>query len=358
VKIAVVAHSHYPICQPFAGGLEAHTYHLVKQLQQAGHAVTLFAAAGSDPTLPYVPWFRPTAEELFNPNGWATAYRQVRYAALMNHLRGSDFDVVHNNSLHFVPLETVHHLPMPMVTVLHTPPFDSLVSGFATSLTAPNHTTIGVSKAAIHAWRQRLPMLQATLVYNGVDTQVWQPNGKAQSQAIWVGRITPEKGTHLAIAAAELTRMPLTICGPIHNRDYFEQQIKPCLNDRVTYAGCLDVLALAQAVAQARVFVCTPCWDEPFGLVVAEALASGTPVAGFERGALPEILTPETGVLVKETVEELAIAITQAQHLRHQTCRDRAVERFSLRAMTQRYLTLYRTVMANSHRPLSLPTAS
>lgn len=358
MKIAVIAHSHYPICQPFAGGLEAHTYHLVKQLQQAGQTVTLFAADGSDPTLPYVPFFRPTAEELFNPNRWVATYRQKRYSALMTALQNSGFDLVHNNSLHDVPLKNVHRLPMPMVSILHTPPFPSLLSGLQASLGANNHRVIGVSQAIIRVWQRQLPELFPAMVYNGVDTQVWRPAARPQNHAVWVGRITPEKGTHLAIAAAQLAGMPLKICGPIHNADYFAQQVKPLLNDQTVYLGSLDVATLAHEVAQASVFVCTPCWDEPFGLVVAEALASGIPIAGFRRGALPELLTPETGVLVEESVERLAIAMLQAPTLCRQTCRRRAVELFSLKSMTRRYLDCYRAAIAQSRRPLSLPAAS
>lgn len=358
MKIAIIAHSHYPIREPFAGGLEAHTYNLTKQLQQVGHEVTLFATRGSDTTLPVVPFFEPTAVELFEPDDQITSYREKRYLALMAYLKNSNFDVVHNNSLHYVPLEKVSQLPMPMVTVLHTPPFDSLLSGFIASMTAKNHHIIGVSKSVIRAWQKQLPSIKTTLIYNGVDTRNWAPQGIRQNTAIWAGRIMPDKGTHLAIKAANLANIPLKICGPIHDSGYFTNKIKPLLNENVVYLGCLDAKTLSKEVAQARVFLCTPCWDEPFGLVLAEALASGTPIAGFNRGALAEILTPETGVLVNESAESLAIAITKAQHLSPQACRSRAVEMFSLESMVQKYIALYQLLIPTNNRSVLLPATS
>lgn len=358
MKIAVIAHSHYPIKQPFAGGLEAHTYMLVKQLQQAGHHVTLYAAEGSDPTLPYVPFFKPTAEELFRPSQAVKEYREKTYTSLMQHLQHSDFDVVHNNSLHYVPLQRVDRLPMPMVTVLHTPPFLPLVRGFQEAVRAKNHCAIAISQAVIQSWQEIIPALKPTLVYNGINTRRWLPGPQRHNHAIWFGRITPEKGTHLAIRAASLAGIRLRICGPIHNATYFAQEVEPYLSETSVYRGNLKTADLAKEVARASVFVCTPCWEEPFGLVAAEALSSGTPVAGFNRGALAEILTPATGVLVKGGIEALAIAIRQAQKLSSQACRQRAVAMFSVSSMVQGYTRLYQNLVLNRKAQLSLPLVS
>lgn len=358
LKIAIVSHSHYPIKQPFAGGLEAHTHTLTKQLLQRGHQVTLYAAAGSDKTLPYVPFLEPTAEELFSPTEWRTAYREDAYRGLMEKLQRSSYDVVHNNSLHYVPLQMAADLPMPMVTVLHTPPFSSLIAGFQAALSARNHCAIAVSKAAARVWHSVLPALKPAMVYNGVDVARWLPSYQRQPHAIWVGRITPEKGTHLAIQAALLADIPLKLCGPIHDESYFLKQVKPRLSHKTLYLGNLTMADLAQEFARAKVFICTPCWDEPFGLVAAEAMASGTPIASFRRGALPELLTPETGVLVPENVVALAEAIQQAQHLSNSACRRRAVQLFSVKSMVSRYLELYQRMSCKRHRQTTLALAS
>jgi glycosyltransferase involved in cell wall biosynthesis len=358
MKIAVVGHSHYPIKQPFSGGLEAHTYMLVEQLHKAGHEVTLFAASGSDKTLPCVSFLSPTAKELFSLDQDVDNYREEAYTSLMQLLQKSDFDIVHNNSLHYVPLQLAASLPMPMVTVLHTPPFFPLIRGFQEATRAPNHRVIAISKAVVRCWRQLFPSLETTLVYNGVNTQHWKPQRKQKRQAVWFGRITPEKGTHLAIKAALLAKISLRICGPVHDDRYFSEQVQPLLSRQVSYLGNLKTLDLAREVARASVSVCTPCWEEPFGLVAAEALASGTPIAGFHRGALPEILTSHTGILVEENTMALANAIEHAQRLSKQACRQRAVETFSMSAMIRGYTTVYQNLLLDRPQRSVLPLVS
>ncbi len=360
MKIAIISHSHYPIKQPFAGGLEAHTDSLTRQLQRAGHEVTLFSALGSDKSLPFVPFFRPTAIEIFRSDGEIVSYRERRYVSLMRFLKRGDYDLVHNNSLHYAPLKLAFSLPIPMVTVLHTPPFGSLIEGFKASVSALNHHVIAISRSVAQSWQSAVPQLKPHLIYNGVDTNHWLPASKQQNYAIWFGRITPEKGTHLAIQAAKLAGVQLKICGPIHKPDYFLKEVKPLLSNQAVYLGNLSADELASQVAQASAFVCTPCWDEPFGLVAAEALSSGTPVAGFNRGALSEVVTPETGVLVAENAEALAWAIRQAQQLSRERCRQRAIEQFSIATMVQSYTRLYQTLVSDRLQPIpaALPLVS
>lgn len=190
------------------------------------------------------------------------------------------------------------------------------------------------------------------MVYNGVDTQCWLSRKRRQQHAIWFGRITPEKGTHLAIKAALLARVCLRLYVPVHDEPYFQEAVRPLLNQRITYAGSLKRADLAREAAQASVFGCMPRWEEPFGLVTAEALSSGTPVAGFAWGALPEIVTPDTGILVEENVSALASAIKKARQFSAQACRQRAIRLFSLDSMVQGYINLYQNQL---RRPNNSP---
>lgn len=185
------------------------------------------------------------------------------------------------------------------------------------------------------------------MIHNGVSLENWRyrpPRG--QTGAVWSGRIVPEKGTHLAIESARLAGMSLTIAGPIQNREYFER----CFADagpEVTYAGHLDSVALAELVGGAEVALVTPCWEEPFGLVAIEALACGTPVAAFARGALPEILDARTGALARsDDARDLAEKMLAARGLARRECRRRAATHFSIDAMTDRYLDAYRRLAA------------
>ena len=169
------------------------------------------------------------------------------------------------------------------------------------------------------------------------------PVGRA---APWWGRLVPEKAPHLAIDAARDADVPLTLMGPIHDRAYFEGHVAPRLGRTVTYAGHLSTVDVAEVVRHSAVAVVTPQWDEPFGLVVAEALACGTPVAAFDRGAISEVLDDETGRLAASgDVAGLGAAIVDAAGLDRTRCRRRAETCFSAEVMTDRYEAWFRRLV-------------
>lgn len=152
----------------------------------------------------------------------------------------------------------------------------------------------------------------------------------------------PEKGLELAIRAAQSAGTGLRIAGPCPDPTYFSTVIRPMLTGAVEYLGHLDHHDLANLVGSATVAVASPRWDEPYGLVVAEAMACGTPVAAFARGALPELVTPTSGVLARpDDVEDLADAIRTAALLDRSEVRRWAVEHCSIDAMVDGYETLY-----------------
>jgi glycosyltransferase involved in cell wall biosynthesis len=341
MKIAMIGHLKYAINEPFAGGLEMHTHLLARALRARGHEVNLFAAVGSDPATGAIELCSPTG-----PNSAASALAEHRvYTTLMDRLAESDFDVVHNNSLHHGPLERCGDLRMPMVTTLHTLPFDSLGRA-AVQVTAPSHRFIAVSKTLAKLWASLV--LIDDLITNGVDLSDFQFAGAPALARYWVwhGRIVPEKGLHLAIDAAVAGGVELRFAGPIADEDYFASAIVPRLAEGVTYAGHLTHPALAALVGGARVCLCTPRWDEPFGLVIAEALACGTPVAGFHRGALPELLDSSSGVLIDgEDPMRLAMAAMAAEKLARTACHARAKRHWDADRMVRQYEDLYASLI-------------
>ena len=182
---------------------------------------------------------------------------------------------------------------------------------------------------------------------NGVDLDTWRV-GPGGDDAVWTGRIVPEKAPHLAIDAARLAGLPLRLLGPIHDVNYFDEQVGPRLGRDIEYLGHGSAATVAEIVGRSGVAVITPTWEEPFGLVVAEALACGTPVAGFARGALPELVDPDTGVLVSAgDVAALAQAMTAATRLDRSACRRRAVDRFSATRMVDDYERWFAELIAS-----------
>ena len=152
----------------------------------------------------------------------------------------------------------------------------------------------------------------------------------------------PEKGPHLALRTAHAAGLKLVLAGPIGNSDYFTTAVKPLMGPEDRYVGHLVHSDLADLVGSAGVLLATPCWEEPYGLVVAEALACGTPVAAFNRGAMPEILDELTGRLAEPgDVEGLARAALEARTLDRRNCRRRAEQHCSDETMADRYEAMY-----------------
>ncbi len=355
MKIAIIANSHFPVKTPFSGGLVAHTYKLTKLLENAGHEVTLFAPEGSDFTLPVETFCPPSLIQGEIASEDRYSQWEHYYYDLLLKLNKSNFDIIHNNSYAKTPLDMAYKLSCPVVTVLHCSPFNNMIKGFQEGRKGNTHHVIAVSNHIGNLWTAKLEYIVPKVIYNSVNTNLWIPPEKKalsnQQYAVWSGRITPEKGTDLAIKACIDAGVKLKICGPIHNKEYFNNVMFPLLNhhkENIEYLGCLNTKKLVEVVQNARVFVCTPCWEEAFGLVIAEALSCGVPIAGFNRGALPEILNENVSVLVEENVSLLAEAIINAQKLDPETCRNYALENFSDDKMLEGYVGFYNKILSSS----------
>ncbi|MCW2528515.1 MAG: glycosyl transferase family 1 [Pseudonocardiales bacterium] len=346
-KIVIIGSSRFPIAEPFAGGLEAHVWQLARSLSERGHDVTLFAAPGSDPLV--------ARRELDVRNVQLTAagrHDMVRapgisieehhaYLSVMLELadpKVESFDLVHNHSLHYLPVAMARTLPMPMLTTLHTPPTAWLESAVQFD-PAQDLNLVAVSEFTAAQWRSS--ETSVGVVPNGVDLDLW-PVGPGGDSLIWSGRLVPEKGPHLAIAAARRVGMSIRVAGPIGDRAYFDEFIRPTLDSQVSYLGHLDHAALAVEVGRSAATLVTPMWEEPFGLVVAESLACGTPVAAFRRGGIPEVLDDSCGRLAEpDDVAHLAELIVEAVGLSRADCRRRAESHCSIERMADRYEALY-----------------
>lgn len=349
MRLGIIASARHPIREPFAGGLEMHTHTLARSLRRHGHEVTVFASGESDPELGVEP-VCPTAsgldlskEALLDPSMLSDRFMQEHHAylRLMMDLRERDFDVVQNSSLHYLPIAMAGALSSPVVTTLHTPPTPWIESAVSAS-PQDDVTFVSVSEHNAAAWTR---VTIGEVIPNGVDTSAWPFSEHADPDlAVWTGRLVPEKGAHLAIDAAHVAGLRIDLAGPA-DPDYFRSEIRPRLRDGDRYLGHLSQVELAATVGRAGVQLCTPCWDEPFGLVVIEALACGTPVAAFDRGAIPEILTQETGrVAPADDVDALAAAAREALRLDREDGHRHVEANFSLDAMVDRYEALYRTV--------------
>ena len=345
MRICLIASSRFPIREPFAGGLESMTWTTARGLAERGHDVTLFAGPGSDTSLPVRLLPLSTVEvssvamaDKFAPGpGWLAEHHA--YLALMLSLArtgAEEYDIVHNNSLHHLPIAMAPAVDVPMVTTLHTPPLPMLESALALCSRPPRF--VAVSQWTANSWRHAV---DSDVVLNGLDLRDW-PAGPGGGPAVWSGRIVPEKAPHLAIEACRIAGVPLVLAGPVQDQAYFERDVAPLLGDDAHYAGHLAQRDLSALLRQAWVAVVTPMWDEPYGLVAAEAMASGTPVATFARGGLSQVVSPRGGVLAAPgDTAALAEAVVAAARLERDDVRAYAESTCSADAMVESYLDLY-----------------
>ena len=353
MRVVMLAAAAYPVVEPFAGGLECLTWHLVRGLRERGVDVSLFAAPGSDPRLdatsidvaPLRVSRAARRDVAMVPEAWLRehhAYLQVMLALQAR----DDVDLVHNNSLHHLPVAMAGSVAAPFLTTLHTPPTPWLETAIKISSQPRKHMRhshfAAVSSHTARAWAH---VARAQVVPNGVDVERWLP-GPGGLGLAWVGRVVPEKAPHRAIEMARSSGRTLRIAGPIADRGYFDAQVAGRLGDGIEYVGHLGTDSLVELFGTSAVTLVTPDWDEPYGLVAAESLACGTPVVAIDRGGLREFVVPRVGVLLPRDADskQAARAIERAASLDRAECRAHAVASCSADRMVEDYLDIYRSL--------------
>ena len=373
LRVAIVGHLKYPICHPFMGGLERFTSALVKGLQSRGIEVTLFASAGSDPDLgleAIVPEATvaagerrfPDADAAADRDAWIERHEDEAYDRLMRRLAREDlagwFDVIHNNSINPVPIDWADRLSAPCLTTLHVPVLPRLQEQLECG--GPRGSFVNISQTNRGVWGDLLP--EQTVIPNAVDTTVWKPQPRwRQPRAIWFGRILPDKGTHYAIDAAHKAGLPIDVVGPVNDEAYYRNEVVPRMQpgrgDRLL--GAIETDRLAKLVGRASVCLVTPCWEEPFGLVTAEAMSCGTPVAAFRRGGPQEIVSDECGRLAApDDADALADAVRQCLALDRREVRQCMVDRYDESLMLDRYVAQYESLAQRASRRTETPAVS
>ena len=356
LRVAIIGHLKFPISRPFMGGLERFTDRLVRGLSRRGVEVTLFATADSDADLNVTPVCQtgtvaaglarfPEADQKASRDQWVDDTEDAIYSRLMDQLSTGSlagwFDVIHNNSINPVPLAHADRLSAPCTTTLHVPVLPRLKEQIAQD--GPRGSFVNISGPNREQWAGLLP--NQAVIANAVDIDTWRPQPLwRRPRAIWYGRILPDKGTHFAIEAAHRIGLPIDIAGPVSDDDYYRNEVLPRLQphrgDRML--GNCETDELQRLVGRASVCFVTPCWEEPFGLVAAEAMSCGTPVAAFDRGGPAEIVGEQGGRLsVPEDVDSLADAAAQCLRLDRQQVRREAVTRFDEQVMIDRYIDHY-----------------
>jgi glycosyltransferase involved in cell wall biosynthesis len=193
----------------------------------------------------------------------------------------------------------------------------------------------------------RSPELDYTAtVYNGIDSKDFTLNEKPKDYLLFFGRIHPEKGTYESIQIAKKANMKLIISGLIQDEAYFNEKVKPYINDDdIVYVGNSGPKERDKLLGEALALLHPISFDEPFGLSVAEAMFCGTPVVAFNRGSMSELIDhSKTGYLVNN-IDEAARAVNSINTIDRMHCRQRAMSNFSLEKMADGYLNVYKQIL-------------
>lgn len=339
MNIAIIAKITHPIAEPFAGGLESFTHMIARAYHAQGHDVTLYAHRDSDKQFKVVSFNDPKAFRSLQ----SRQYEADEYLSIVKDISTKKFDIIHNNSTSPIPLVWGARANVPVVTTLHTPPYTALKAAVSLASYSGNLKFVAVSKSLLKHWK---PFIHSdiSVIHNGIDLTKWQTSKRHDPYLFWYGRIVHNKGLDIAIDLAHQSKLPLYFAGPISDQSYYDTHIGPKLTSHEHYLGHLTHAEINQYLGKATALVNSGRWEEPFGLSTVEAMASGTPVIGFDRGALREVTAQKGGIVAKGTnVPSLHEALTLVKTLPKSAIVDRA-KAFSVERMTKQYLDYFEEI--------------
>ncbi|HKY33791.1 MAG TPA: glycosyltransferase family 4 protein [Candidatus Polarisedimenticolia bacterium] len=339
MRIAQVAPLHESVPPKAYGGTERVVSYLTEELVRRGHRVTLFAS-GDSVTRAELAAICPKALRL-NGSLDPLAHHVAQIEQVMR--RRGDFDVIHwhTDYLHY-PFSRLAGLSQ--LTTLHgrldIPDLAPLYRLF------PDMPLVSISQAQ----RAPLPWVRwMATVHHGLPRDLYTPRRRQGRYLAFLGRLSPEKRVERAIALARRAGMPIRIAAKIdeENKEYFEARVKPLLEqDHVEYVGEIGEAAKDGFLGQALALLFPIEWPEPFGLVMVESLACGTPVIAFRRGSVPEVIEDGVTGFIVETMEEALGALGRVRLLDRGRCRLAFEERFCVERMAGDYLALYERLAA------------
>jgi len=244
----------------------------------------------------------------------------------------AEFDLIHSH-YDFMALTYSRLVRTPVLTTIH---------GFSSQQIMPVYQKYCDNYFVSISDSDRAPGLNyLATVYNGIDLSLYPLQPARGEHLVFLGRIHPDKGTHLAIQVAQQTGLPLLIAGIIQDEAYFREQVAPHLDQRVQYIGAVDVAAKNNLFKQAKALLHMNTIPERFGLVLAEANAAGVPVIASHLGSCREVIEDgKTGFLVN-TVQQAAEAIQRIHEIDPATCRRHVEQHFSIATMVEGYERVY-----------------
>lgn len=352
LRIGLVAPPWVPVPPTVYGGTELVIDELARGLERAGHRVHLFTTG--DATCPVTrSWAHPAAVGTTGGMIDELAHVELAYTAL------AGCDVIHDHTLLGPLWAAADGIDIPVATTAHgtfTPELTRLYRSVG--------ERIAVIAISSHQRTTSPGVPVSAVIHHGIDVASWPVGPGEGGYALFLGRMHPDKGVHRAIEIARSAGMPILIAAKMWEepeRRYFAEVVEPLLGDDARYLGPVGLHDKQRLLANAAALVNPIRWPEPFGLVMIEALAAGTPVLAFPEGAAPEIVEHGlTGYLCQDE-DDMAHRLRDVGRLDRAACRNAAERRFSTERMVRDHLAVYERLVAEgprSRRPTSPPTAA
>ncbi len=321
------------------GGTERVVFDLTEELVRRGHDVTLFASGDSETSAKLSSvtprGLRETrSQDIYGPNVLSMLNIGVAYS------QANNFDIIHDHNGH-LSLPTAQLSPTPVVSTMHGI-FTTANKKMFSALKKPNIVTISNSQTL-----SAPDINHAGTVYNGLNMDHFPFSEETDRYLLFVGRISPEKGVHLAIEAAQELDLPLIIIAKLESVDmeYFNKYVGPKLSDEIRWVGEMDETERNRYYSRAICLVNPLTWKEPFGLTMIEAMACGCPVVSFGNGSVPEIvLDGKTGYVVADT-EEMIDRINHIDKIKRSFCRKHVLKNFNEKNMAEGYEKIYQSLL-------------
>ena len=333
MHVAITVDPMLPVPPPLYGGVERIINLLVHGLVERGHEVTLFAHADSEVPCRHIPFPGTESQNLVDT---------IRNTLTLSRLSVERPDVIHSAS-RLAYLTPLLPLKIPKIMNYHRIPTVEQVRKAMFLARDDSMAFTGVSE---HIAERIRPHAPAYAVYNAVSMETYDYVGEVPGDGplAFLGRIEPIKGTHRAIEVAQRTQRELIIAGNVKegHTTYFQEQVKPHLDgSQIRYVGTVDDAEKNEMLGRSAALLMPIDWEEPFGLVMAEAMACGTPVIGLRRGAVGEVVDHRTTGFVCDTVDEMVEAVGRIGTIDRAACRERCETFFSQNALVDSYERVY-----------------
>ena len=335
MKIAIIVNPLIPVPPEQYGGIERVVFMLIQELKKKGHDITLYANEHSQPGCKLI-GYRESAHYGVKD--------LVKINRLTSKIAFQHFDIVHT----FGRMSNIALLMLSRIPKIVSYQLPPTVSQVKKAVSIAHKSSLRFTACSNYIANQINAFADVTTIYNGVDINDYHFNANVADDAplTFLGRIQQEKGTAIAIQAAKKTNQKLVIAGnvpnePIHQQ-YFNEQVKPHIDgEQIMYIGPVNNRQKNDLLRNSKAFLMPVTWDEPFGIVMAEALACGTPVIGFNRGAIPEIVTNGSNGFVCATEADMITAINSIDSINRASCRRVAEQKFSAGVLAKQYEELY-----------------